>query len=145
MFDLNWLRNWLLPVLWTLQIFYFSLLPRGSYPNIDDQHLGTSYLQYAYHFGQFFCLALLLYRSVLRSAVSKTPRPRSYALKHAFLAIAIIAFLDELIQIPVPARKFAVPDVLADMAGGCFGLLLMQMVKRSNDLDRHELDSRITR
>lgn len=140
MFDLNSVRNWLLPILWTLQIFYFSLLPRGSYPQINDQHFDTGYLQYLYHFGQFFCLSLLLYRAILCSSVSaKTPAPRSHLLKHALLAIAIIAFLDELIQILVPTRRFALRDLMADVVGGSFGLLIMQMVKGGQ---QGELDTR---
>jgi len=143
MFDLNWVRHWLLPILWTLQIFYFSSLPRGSYPKIDEQHFDTSYLQYIYHFGQFFCLSLLLHRAILRSSVSaKTPTQRSRVLRHALLAIAIIAFLDELIQVPVPTRKFTLRDLMADVAGGGFGLLIVQMGKRSKDVDRVKLDRR---
>jgi VanZ family protein len=48
-------------------------------------------------------------------------------LKHALLAITIIAFLDELIQVPVPTRKFTLRDLMADIVGGGFGLLIMQM------------------
>ena len=130
MCDLNWLRNWLPPILWTLQIFYFSLLPRGSYPKIDDQHFETGYVQYVYHFGQFFCLSLLLCRAILRSSVSaKIATPRSHVVKHALLAIAIIAFVDELIQVPVPTRKFTVRDLMADLAGGGFGLFFMRIRK----------------
>jgi len=143
MFHLKWLHNWILPILWTVQIFYFSSLPRGSYPKIDEQHFDTSYLQYIYHFGQFFCLSLLLHRAILRSSVSaKSPTGRSRVLRHALLAIAIIAFLDELIQVPVPTRKFTVRDLMADVAGGGFGLLIVQMGKRSKDVNRVKLDRR---
>jgi VanZ family protein len=143
MFDSNWLRNWLPPILWTLQIFYFSSLPRGSYPKIDEQHLDTSYLQYLYHFGQFFCLSLLVSRAMLRSSVpAKIATPRSHVVKQALLAIAIVAFVDELIQVPVPTRKFTVRDLMADVAGGGFGLLIVQMGKRSKDVNRIELDRR---
>lgn len=143
MCDLNWLRNWLPPILWTLQIFYFSSLPRGSYPRIDGQHFDTGYLQYLYHFGQFFCLSLLLYRAILRSSVSaKIATRRSHVVKHALLAIAIVAFVDELIQVAVPTRKFTVRDLMADVAGGGFGLLIVQMGKRSKDVNRVELDRR---
>jgi hypothetical protein len=143
MCHLNWLRNWLPPILWTLQIFYFSSLPRGSYPKIDEQHFDTGYLQYLYHFGQFFCLSLLIYRAILRSAVAaKMATTRhSHMVKHALLAIAIIAFVDELIQIPVPTRKFTVRDLMADVAGGGFGLLIVQMSKRSKDVNGVELDT----
>ena len=143
MFDVSCLRNWLPAILWTLQIFYFSSLPRSSYPKIDEQHFGTSYLQYIYHFGQYFCLSLLVYRATLRGSVSaKTAAGHGHVLKHALLAIAIIAFLDELIQIPVPTRKFTVRDLMADVAGGGFGLLLMMhMGKRSKDINRGELDT----
>ena len=142
MFDVSCLRNWLPAILWTLQIFYFSSLPRSSYPKIDEQHFGTSYLQYIYHFGQYFCLSFLLHRAILRSSVSaKTATRRSRVLKHALLAIAIIALLDELIQIPVPRRKFTVRDLMADVAGGGFGLVIMQMGKRSKDINRGELDT----
>jgi hypothetical protein len=134
MSDLSWLRNWLPPILWTLQIFYFSSLPRGSYPKIDEQHFDTGYLQYLYHFGQFFCLSLLLYRAILCSSVSaKIATRRSHVVKHALLAIVIIAFVDELIQVPVPTRKFTVRDLMADVAGGWFGLLIVQTGKRSKD------------
>jgi len=143
MCDFNWLRNWLPSILWALQIFYFSSLPRGSYPKIDEQHFDTGYLQYLYHFGQFFCLSLLIYRAILRSSVSaKIATPRSHAVKHALLAIAIIAFVDELIQVPVPTRKFTVRDLMADVAGGGFGLLIVQIGKRSKDVNRVELDRR---
>lgn len=143
MFKLKRLGNWLLPILWTLQIFYFSSLPRGAYPKIDEQHFDTGYLQYLYHFGQFFCLSLLVYRAILRSSVStRIANPRSHVVKHAVLAIAMIAFLDELIQVPVPTRKFTVRDLMADVAGGGFGLLIVQMGKRSKDVNRIELDRR---
>jgi len=143
MCDFNWLRNWLPSILWALQIFYFSSLPRGWYPKIDEQHFDTGYLQYLYHFGQFFCLSLLIYRAILRSSVSaKIATPRSHAVKHALLAIAIIAFVDELIQVPVPTRKFTVRDLMADVAGGGFGLLIVQIGKRSKDVNRVELDRR---
>ena len=143
MFDLKWLRNWILPVLWTLQIFYFSLLPRGSYPKIDEQHFDTSYLQYIYHSGQYFCLSLLVYRGALRSSVSaKTAARRGHVLKHALIVIAVIAFLDELIQIPVPTRTFTTPDLMADLAGGGVGLLSMQIGRRSKDRHRQELDTK---
>jgi VanZ family protein len=137
MCDVNWLRNWLPPILWTLQIFYFSSLPRGSYLRIDGQHFDTGYLQYLYHFGQFFCLSLLLYRAILRSSVSaKIATPRSHVVKHALLAIAIIAFVDELIQVPVPTRKFTVRDLMADVAGGGVGLLIIIKGRRWVELDR---------
>jgi VanZ family protein len=137
MCDLNWLRTWLPPILWTLQIFYFSSLPRGSYPRIDGQHFDTGYLQYVYHFGQFFCLSLLLYRAILRSSVStKIATRRSHVVKHALLAIAIIAFVDELIQVPVPTRKFTVRDLMADVAGGGVGLLIIIKGRRWVELDR---------
>jgi hypothetical protein len=144
MLDSKWPSNWLPPILWTLQIFYFSLLPRGWYPRIDGQRFDTGYLQYLYHFGQFFCLSLLLYRAILRSSVSaKIATPRSHAVKHALLAIAIIAFVNELIQVPVPTRKFTVRDLMADVLGGGFGLLIVQMGKRSKDVHRVELDRRM--
>jgi VanZ family protein len=141
MCDVNWLRNWLPPILWTLQIFYFSLLPRGSFPKIDEQHFHASYLQYIYHFAQFFFLSLLIYRAIVRSSVSaKIATRRSHVVKHALLAIAIIAFVDELIQVPVPTRKFTVRDLMADVVGGGFGLLIVQMGKRSKHINRIELD-----
>jgi VanZ family protein len=144
MVDRKWLRYWLPPILWMLQMFYFSLLPRGSYPKIDEQHFDTSYLQYVYHCGQFFCLSLLLYRAIVRSPASgKSVAPRNVALKDALVAIVVIAFVDELIQIPVPTRKFTVRDLAADVVGGGFGLMIIQMVKRSKYVDRHELDTRI--
>jgi VanZ family protein len=145
MFDSNWLRNWLPPILWTLQIFYFSLLPRGSYPKIDEQHFDTSYLQYVYHFGQFFCLSLLLYRAMFRSSVSANgAMARSHVVKQALLIIAVIALLDELIQVPVPTRKFTVRDLAADVAGGALGVLIMQRGKRSKDVNRRALDTKTT-
>ena len=144
--DLEWLRNWVLPVLWTLQIFYFSLLPRGSYPKIDERHFDTSYLQYIYHFGQYFCLSWLVYRARLRSSTAAKPAGRRRpALRHTLLILAVIAFVDELIQIPVPGRTFTVRDLTADMAGGCFGLLIMHFGKRPKDVNRGDLEIRIAR
>jgi VanZ family protein len=146
MFDLKQLDNWLLPLLWTLQIFYFSSLPRGSYPKIDEQHFDTGYVQYLYHFAQFFCLSLLVYRAMLRSSVSaKTADRRGHVLKHALIVIAVIAFLDELIQIPVPTRTFTTRDLMANLAGGGVGLLSMQIGRRSKDLHRHELHTKADR
>ena len=136
MCHLNWLRNWLPPILWTLQIFYFSSLPRGSYPKIDEQHFDTGYLQYLYHFGQFFCLSLLIYIAILRSVVSaKIATGPSHVVRHVLLAIAIIAFVDELLQVPIPTRKFTVRDLMANVAGGGFGLLIVQLGKRSKDVN----------
>jgi len=140
MFDSRRRRNWIFPALWTIQIFYFSLLPRASYPKMDGQQLGASYLQYIYHFGQYFCLSLLVYGARRRDAeYAQTPERRGRILKHAMLVIAVIALLDELVQVPAPTRTFAIPDLMADMAGGSLGLLVMHRGKRSEIVSRHEL------
>lgn len=134
MFHLKWLYNWILPILWAVQIFYFSLLPRGSYPKVDERHFDTSYLQYLYHFGQYFCLSLLVYAAARRSSISVKTSDPSEVLKRSLLTIAGIAFIDELIQIPVPTRTFTVRDLMADMAGGGFGLLITRIGKESKDV-----------
>jgi len=133
----NSLRHWFLPLLWTLQIFYFSLLPRGSFPKVDQQHVDTGYLQYLYHFGQFFCLSLLLYRPVLCSSWSDSRLAgRRNVVPAALAVLVIIALLDEAIQIAVPTRRFTLRDLAADIVGGAVGLLLMQMSRREPDSDR---------
>ena len=123
---------WLVPLLWTVQIFYFSLLPRGSFPQVDQQHADAGSLQYVYHFGQFFCLSLLLYRAIIcnsstdnRSAICRHPASAAFAL------LVMIALLDEAIQIVVPTRHFTVRDLTADIVGGAVGLLLVQMIRGS--------------
>jgi VanZ family protein len=137
MLDSKWLSHWLPPILWTLQIFYLSLLPRGSYPKIEDQHFDPSYLQYVYHFGQFLCLSLLFYRAMLYSSFSGEKVGTRH--NHAYLTLAvviIIAFLDEIIQIPVPTRRFTLRDLMADVVGGGFGLLFMRIRSTSNKPSR---------
>jgi hypothetical protein len=120
-------RHWILPILWTVQIFYFSLLPRGAYPKIDDPHFAASYLQYVYHFGQYFCLSLLVYRAARVSMAVPNPGNGGELLKRVLLIVAVIAFVDELIQIPVPTRTFTLRDLMADVIGGCCGLLVVQL------------------
>jgi VanZ family protein len=131
MFDLNGLRYWLLPFLWTVQIFYFSLLPRGLYPRIGNANFDTHYLQYIYHSCQFFCLSLLVYRAFLYSSWPRNQDFNRRALAYAVLALLLtVALLDESIQIFVPTRSFTVRDLAADIFGGAAGVLLMHVTRR---------------
>lgn len=128
----KWLSNWVPPILWTLQIFYLSSLPRSSYPKTNAEHFDTGSLQYLYHFGQFFCLAFLVYRAILHSSLFGDKVENHRKLIYAtLLVIAIIALLDELIQIPVPTRKFTFRDLAADLVGGIFALLLIKIRSRN--------------
>ena len=102
-------------------IFYFS-----SLSNPLPQGLPTfNYMDLLMHAGEYFILSLLLLRA-LRHSLAKRP----------FLLSVVIASLygvtDEVHQLFVPGRYFAVSDIMANAFGACLVLVLLLVEKKVN-------------
>jgi VanZ family protein len=74
------------------------------------------------HLLEFFILGILamLYGSLYR----KKP---IYTFIIALLSCTTIAFIDEIIQIPVPGRAFELYDIILDTAGSLAGILIIYL------------------
>ena len=119
-------------VLWCVVIWQFSLTPAdassatsgtvGAFMNGTLAAMGVSFrftpimVRKIAHFTEFFVLGMLLHATAVSHRI---PRP-------ALLAVAVgavVATVDECIQIFVPGRVAAVLDVLLDTGGALCGVI----------------------
>jgi VanZ family protein len=82
------------------------------------------WLQYPYHFGAYFILALLFRRCFSPlTGVRRDWRPAALSL----MGCAAVSVASELIQFYVPTRTPAVRDIAVDQSGAMLGLTLMRI------------------
>ena len=81
-----------------------------------------NFIRKAAHFSEYAMLGFLLY-SIPMVWEKRNFKPAFYI----FLAIVILASVDETVQLFVPGRAGRVTDVLIDGAGGIFGILFLRM------------------
>jgi VanZ family protein len=142
----NFLRYWLILVLWMSLIFLASsdsksfprssrivepvlrwLLPHVTQPTVEEV---VFYARKGVHLTIYAVLAMLLWRAI-RQPVPNDRRP--WIWKHAVLALllaAVYAASDELHQRFVPNRDGCVRDVFIDSCGSAAGLLAVWQVGR---------------
>lgn len=107
------LKYWLPPILWGLIIFSFSSLQVGS---SNEIYWKDFLFKKTAHVIEYAILAILLYRAMINSEVSK---------KKAFLISIAVASLygltDEFHQSFTPGREPKIRDVFIDTIGGSIG------------------------
>jgi len=104
--------SWLMTILIAISIFYVSSLTFTS-----GQPSKFPWKSVAYHFYAFLCLAAFLLISFTKG------KNKNYILPAIILAI-IYAISDEVHQLFVPERYFAISDILTDSAGILFITLI---------------------
>jgi len=122
-------RTRLLPLLlWIGVILWVAAQPKTSFfPSDVKTLLGMprEWLQYPYHFGVFFILALLFRRVIagtFDSLVGYKPAVLS------FLGCALVSLCSEALQFYAPTRTPAVRDLALDQFAALSGLILMRFV-----------------
>ena len=142
----NFLKYWLVLVLWMVLIFTASsdsqsfprssrivepilrwLFPHISKPAVDD---AVFYARKGVHLTIYAVLAMLLWRAI-RQPVRNDQRP--WIWKHAGLALLLAACYaagDEFHQPFIPNRDGCVRDVVIDTCGSAAGLLAVWQIGR---------------
>lgn len=123
---LGWCSKCVLPVAgWTALILMVATRPAASLVHEDvTTALGVSrdLLQYPYHVGAFFILAILLLRCV---GESRLPTTRRIVL--TVLGALTVSAASELLQAWTPTRAPEARDLVLDLAGAAVGIGVMRL------------------
>ena len=111
---------WMPVILWAPIILFFSVLPARKIPLITVQHLDK-----AFHFFEFAILAFLMMRSFYRDI--EHPLREKHVL-FTLISGSAYGIVLELLQHFVPGRDAAAGDVVANIAGIIFGILLGKII-----------------
>lgn len=126
----------ILMILWTAFIWHNSLAPRvessaqsGEVLKIVNDilnyfnhlHVSEFLIRKAAHMFEFFVLAILW----LSIFILQKKRCKKKEILSAFLCTALVAVIDEIIQLHVPGRSGEIRDVLVDCAGAAIGLFIL--------------------
>jgi VanZ family protein len=124
---MEWWWTKLLPLLlWIAIILWVASRPKATFfPTGMKVILGVprEFLQYPYHFGAFFVLAIL-FRRCLSPAIQSLN-----GWKYAVVPLAgcaAVSFCSELLQLYVPTRTPAVRDLAVDQSGAVVAITLMR-------------------
>lgn len=125
--QLAWWWTKLLPLLlWIAVILWVASRPKTSFFSGEMKTIlgiPREFLQYPYHFGAFFILAVLLRRCVA---------PAIHSSGHwkitifPLLGCAAVSLCSELLQLYVPTRSPAVRDLAVDQSGAVTAVTLMR-------------------
>ena len=116
--------SWIITILIAIIIFYVSSL---TFEPIRP--FGFDWKPIAYHFYAFLFLAAFLLISLIRGKVDKNYKK---LLTLAIIIAILYAISDEIHQIFVPSRAFAISDILTDSAGILFASLLYSLLRFDN-------------
>lgn len=127
----------ILMIFWTAFIWHNSLAPRvesnaqsgqvlaiinNILEHLNHLHVSEFLVRKAAHMFEFFVLAILW----LSIFFLQNRRCTKKEILLAFLCTAIVAMIDETIQLHVPGRSGEVRDVLVDCTGAAIGLLIFR-------------------
>lgn len=116
-----YLPYWVPTVLWMGVIFFMSTLPESATPGrgiVSDK---------VCHGAEYFILAFLIL-----FALQRTTRARFFTAFWITLGwVALYGLSDEIHQLYVPTRQFAVGDLLADVGGVVLLFLILWVLQRS--------------
>ncbi len=110
--------TWSITGIWAFIVLILSTVPASAFPQTE-----ISYMDKAFHFGEFIVLALLMTHAFKYAKVS---------LAENSLFTLILAggygILMELTQLYVPGRSASIYDIMADLAGVAVGVLIAKVV-----------------
>ena len=120
----GWWTRCLLPLAgWTALILIVATRPAASLVNARvTTALGVSreLLQYPYHLGAFFVLAILFVRCFGARGLP--------SILLCVLGLVVVSAASELLQFSTPTRTPAARDVLLDLVGAAVGIGAMRLV-----------------
>jgi VanZ family protein len=124
---LAWWWTKLLPLLlWIAIIFWVASRPKATFfPTEMKTFLGMprEFLQYPYHFGAFFILAVL-FRRCLPPALHHLGGWKTAVFP--LVGCAAVSLCSELLQLYVPTRTPAVRDLAVDQSGAVLAVTVMR-------------------
>lgn len=127
MFADRWWWTRLAPLLlWIGMILWVASRPKTAlFPSDMKTFLGMprEWLQYPYHVGAFFILAILFRRCLLTPT---NPLSGCKPLVFSLLGCAVVSLCSEWLQFYVPTRTPAVRDLALDQSGALFGITMMR-------------------
>jgi hypothetical protein len=123
----RWWVGRLLPLfIWIVFILWVATRPKTTFfaPDVKT-FLGMprEWLQYPYHFGAFFILAIL-FRRCFSEGAKRIQGWRVAAF--SLVGCATVSVTSELLQIYVPTRSPALRDLAVDQSGAMLALTLMR-------------------
>jgi VanZ family protein len=111
---------WILVILWIASRPKTAFFPTGMKTILG---LPREFVQYPYHFGAFFILAVLFRRYLSRTEkAGKNWRAATFSL----IGCAVVSIVSEVLQIYVPSRTPALRDLAVDQSGATFAVTLMR-------------------
>lgn len=122
---LSWVKDdrhvfaWVPTLIWCVIILFFSILPYRLHPPLTLGHFDKMV-----HFFEYTVLAVLIGRGLYSTG-------RSLSTGHILLILMLgsgYGILMELVQRFVPGRSAALGDVMANVAGMVFGIILARLV-----------------
>ena len=135
----------LLAVLWNIFIWHNSLETSNESSaqsgalldwvnsiliNFGGFQLNQFFIRKAAHMFEFFVLAILWNRAIAYCKTDMSDSRYKGQFTLPLLACAVVACIDELIQLHVPGRSGEVRDVLVDVSGALIGISLVYIVTR---------------
>ncbi len=109
----------LMMIRWIGILIYESTQPSAKFLGLIPQ------LDKAAHFGAFCILGLL----ICGLSLTLRPKPRLPIFSIPLVVVTLCGFFEECIQMFVPGRVASIFDVLADMCGGIFAILLINRIR----------------
>lgn len=100
------------------------LFPAASPTTIDLYHL---YVRKAAHFTEYAILGMLAYRMFMRTGFARSVIRRAFT---SLILVAAVAMLDEFNQSFNPLRTSSPYDVMIDLIGGVFGVIVMWILTK---------------
>lgn len=100
------------------------LFPAAPDNTIDLYH---GYIRKCAHFTEYAILAFFAFRAAAGSSIDRLRRSRFFA---PLLFVALIASIDEFHQSFVPSRTSSAWDVLLDISGGIFVVVICWLLSR---------------
>jgi hypothetical protein len=125
-----WWRRLLPLMVWVGIILWIASRPKAAFFSADVKMIlgmPRDWLQYPYHFGVFFILAIL-FRRCLSPTANHLAMAKTAGL--SILGCALVSVCSEGLQFYVPARTPAIRDLVLDQSGTLFAITLMRHFPR---------------
>jgi hypothetical protein len=113
---------------WISILFFESTRPSAEFLGL------IPHLDKVAHFGAFSILGLL----VCGLSLKLSPKPRIPIFSMPLVAVSLCGVFEECFQMFVPGRVASILDVLADIGGAIFAILLINHLKKWGKMNRRQ-------
>lgn len=108
--------------IWLVFLFVFSSVP--NIPDIEKEIIAGIRTDYLIHFLQFFVLSSLFIYSEFRIS------PKNHFRLILLFALCITGVINEFYQLLIPGRSFNWIDMLFNIIGSVFGLIIVGLLMK---------------